>query len=546
MRLSALQIAVLPAAVVLGLYAEWASLRRGPLEEAATGGEIRLAVADLVVGLLFVGCGLVVWMRRERLTGALLATAGFTWFLGTFAASGDSGYADFGALLLTLHRGPLVHALLSYPSGRLERPTERAAVAVAYVVSAMPDVGGTPEAGIVVAVIVLGVGAERFGKATGPMRRARATAALAIAAFAAVLLVSALARTADSSAALDRAVLWGYDIVLAGVAVGLTLDLMLGRWVRATVTGLVVDLGEASGAGALRDRLADALGDRSLVLGYRLDSGVYVDERGRELELPEEEGDRRVTTVTDGGEPVAALVHDAAVLASPDLVVSVAAAARIAVANARLQAEVLRQVDELEASRRRIVEAGDTERRGLERELRDGAEQRLVAVETLLDEAGDRAEGALAVTLAETHEKLEQTRFELREFARGVHPRVLADHGLGAALAELAERSATPVELRIPRARYAAPVEAAAYFVCSEALANVGKYAEASRVVVDLKERDRLLVLAVSDDGKGGASLDKGSGLRGLTDRVEALRGRLTVTSPPGEGTRLVAELPLD
>src|SRR6266545_1845787 len=174
MRLSALQIAVLPAAVVLGLYAEWASLRRGPLEEAATGGEIRLAVADLVVGLLFVGCGLVVWMRRERLTGALLATVGFTWFLGTFAASGDSGYADFGALFLTLHRGPLVHALLSYPSGRLERPTERAAVAVAYVVSAMPDVGGTPEAGIVVAVIVLGVGAERFGKATGPMRRARA------------------------------------------------------------------------------------------------------------------------------------------------------------------------------------------------------------------------------------------------------------------------------------------------------------------------------------------------------------------------------------
>jgi signal transduction histidine kinase len=545
-RLSALQIAVLPAAVVLGLYAEWASLRRGPLEEAATGGEIRLAVADLVVGLLFVGCGLVVWMRRERLTGALLATAGFTWFLGTFAASGDSGYADFGALFLTLHRGPLVHALLSYPSGRLERPTERAAVAVAYVVSAMPDVGGTPEAGIVVAVIVLGVGAERFGKATGPMRRARATAALAIGAFAAVLLVSALARTADSSAALDRAVLWAYDIVLAGVAVGLTLDLMLGRWVRATVTGLVVDLGEASGAGALRDRLADALGDRSLVLGYRLDSGVYVDERGRELELPEEAGDRRVTTVTDGGEPVAALVHDAAVLASPDLVASVAAAARIAVANARLQAEVLRQVDELEASRRRIVEAGDTERRGLERELRDGAEQRLVAVEKLLDEAGHQAEGDFAATLAETHAKLEQTRSELREFARGIHPRVLADRGLCAALAELAERSATPVELHVSAARHAAALEAAAYFVCSEALANVGKYAEASRVVVDINERDGLLVVAVSDDGKGGASLEKGSGLRGLADRVEALRGRLTVTSPPGKGTRLVAELPLD
>jgi signal transduction histidine kinase len=545
-RLSALRLAVIPACVALGLYAEWASLRRGPLQEAPTAGEIRLAVADLAVGLIFVACGLVIWTRRGNRAGPLFVTAGVFWFLGTFVASGDSGYADFGALFLTLHRGPLVHALLSYPSGRLERRMERAAVAVAYILSTVPYIGRTPGGELALALIVLGVGAQRFATATGPERRARATAALASAAFAAVLFVSALARAAGSGGAVDRAVLWAYDIVLAGIVVGLTLDLMLGRWVRATVTGLVVDLGESSEAGTLRDRLADALGDRSLVLGYRLDSGVYVDERGREVELPEGEGDRRVTTVTDGGEAVAALVHDAAVLASPDLLRSVAAAARIAVVNARLQAEVLGQVDELEASRRRIVEAGDTERRRLEQELREGAEQRLVAVETLLDDAGDRAEGALAVTLAETHEQLEQTRSELREFARGVHPHVLADRGLGAALAELAERSAIPVELRVRDVRYAAPVEAAAYFVCSEALANVGKYADASRVVVDINEREGLLVVAVSDDGKGGASLEKGSGLRGLADRVEALRGRLTVTSPPGEGTRLVAELPLD
>jgi signal transduction histidine kinase len=476
----------------------------------------------------------------------VFVTAGFFWFLGTFAASGVSGYADFGAIFLTLHRGPLVHALLSYPRGRLERRMERAAVAVAYVLSVVPGIGQTPAGGVALAVIVMGVGTERFVTATGPERQARAAAAVASAAFAAVLLVSALTLAAGSGPTVDRAVLWAYDVVLAGIAVGLTLDLMLGRWVRATVTGLVVDLGETSEAGPLRDRLANALGDRSLVLGYRSDSGVFVDERGREVELPEGEGDRRVTTVTDGGEPVAVLVHDAAVLASPDLVRSVASVARIAVVNSGLRAEVMSQVDELEASRRRILEAGDTERQRLEQELREGAEQRLVAVETLLNEAGDRAEGNLAVTLAETHEQLEHTRSELREFARGVHPRLLTDRGLGAALAELAERSAAPVELRVPTARYAAPVEAAAYFVCSEALANVGKYADASRVVVDIDQRDRLLVVAVSDDGKGGASLEKGSGLRGLADRVEALRGRLTVTSPPREGTRLVAELPLD
>jgi signal transduction histidine kinase len=545
-RLGALRLAVLPAAVALGLYAEWASLRRGPLQVPPTAGENRLAAADLAVGLLFVVCGLVIWMRRESRAGPLFVTAGIFWFLGTFAASGVSGYADFGAIFLTLHRGPLVHALLSYPSGLLERRLERAAVAAAYVVSVVPAIGQTVAGGIALAVVVLGVAIERFATARGPERRARAAAAVASAGFAAVLVVSAVARAAGSGDAMDRAVLWSYDVVLAGIAVGLTLDLMLGRWVRATVTGLVVDLGETSEAGVLRDRLADALGDRSLVIGYRLDSGVFVDERGREVELPEGEGDRRVTTVTDGGEPVAALVHDAAVLASPDLVSSVAAAARIAVVNSRLQAEVVSQVDEIEASRRRIVEAEETERQRLEQELREGAEQRLVAVETLLGEAGDRAEGALAVTLAETHEQLEKTRSELREFARGVHPRVLVDHGLGAALAELAERSVTPVELRVPPARYAAPVEAAAYFVCSEALANVGKYAEASRVVVEIDERDRLLVVAVSDDGKGGASLEKGSGLRGLADRVEALGGRLTVTSPTGEGTRLVAELLLD
>jgi len=545
-RLGALRLVILPAAVALGLYAEWASLRRGPLQVPPTAGENRLAAADLAVGLLFVVCGLVIWMRRESGAGPLFVATGIFWFLGTFAASGVSGYADFGAIFLTLHRGPLVHALLSYPSGRLERRLERAAVAAAYVVSVVPTIGQTVAGGIALAVVVLGVAIERFATARGPERRARAAGAVASAGFAAVLVVSAIARAAGSGDAVDRAVLWSYDVVLAGIAVGLTLDLMLGRWVQATVTGLVVDLGETSEAGVLRDRLADALGDRSLVIGYRLDSGVFVDERGREVELPEGEGDRRVTTVTDGGEPVAALVHDAAVLASPDLVSSVAAAARIAVVNSRLQAEVVSQVEEIEASRRRIVEAEETERQRLEQELREGAEQRLVAVETLLGEAGDRAEGALAVALAETYEQLEKTRSELREFARGVHPRVLVDHGLGAALAELAERSVALVQLRVPPARYAAPVEAAAYFVCSEALANVGKYAEASRVVVEIDERGRLLVVAVSDDGKGGASLEKGSGLRGLADRVEALGGHLTVTSPTGEGTRLVAEFPLD
>jgi signal transduction histidine kinase len=321
---------------------------------------------------------------------------------------------------------------------------------------------------------------------------------------------------------------------------------VLGRWVQATVTGLVVDLGEVDGAGTLRDRLAKALGDRSLRVGYWLpERGVYVDDQGREVDLPAADGDRSVTIVREGGDPVAVLVHDAGVLTDPELARSVAAAARIAVANARLQAEVRRQIQDLEASRRRLLEAGDAERRRLERELREGAEGRLGRLETLLDAAGRRADGALAAIVAETRSALERTRSELGEFARGVHPRLLVEEGLAPALRELAGRSDVPVQLAVPGDRYPPAVEAASYFVCSEALANAGKYAAASRIAVEVVERDGTLAVSVRDDGLGGATFAAGSGLRGLADRVEAVGGRLTVTSPPGEGTTIVAELPL-
>jgi len=543
----ALRLSLLPACISLGLYAEWAALSRGPLQAPASGAEIRLAAADFLVGLVLVSCGLLAWTRRpESRTGLLLTLAGFAWFLGTFSGSGRAGYADFGALFLTLHRGPLVHALLSYPTGRLERLAEWAAVGFAYVVSAIADVGETPGATIALAAVVLVVGAQRFARAAGPQRRARAAAAVGSAAFAAVLLFSGLARIGGSTPSLDRGVLWAYQVVVAGIAIGLTLDLLRGGWVRATVTRLVVDLGEGEETGRLRDHLANALGDRSLVLGYWLaDRGVYVDDRGRELELPNEDGDRRVTIVRDSGEPVAALVHGADVLADRRLVESVAAAARIAVINARLQAEVRRQVDELEASRRRVVEVGDSERRRLERELHEGAERRLAEVEALLDEAARGANGGLATLLAQTQAKLEGTRSELREFARGIHPRVLTDGGLPAALRDLVERAAVPVELQVEDMRYPSPVEAAVYFVCSEALANVRKHADASGAAVQVTKRNHLLVVVVSDDGRGRASVEEGSGLRGLADRVEALGGRLTVTSRPGAGTRLVAELPV-
>jgi signal transduction histidine kinase len=544
----AVALTLLPAGLALGVFAEWASLRSAPFEPPATSSDIRLAAADLATGLVLIACGLVAWERRpESWTGPLLTVSGFAWFLGTFSNSGWPGYAGFGSAFVTLHRGPLVHALLAYPSGRLRRWAEAGAVGLAYVLAAVADAGGTPAAASFLACLVLAAAGYRFAESAGPDRHARLVALAASAAFAAVLVAGAAARLTGAGTSADRGVLWAYQVVLVLIAVGLTLDLLLRRWTQATVTGLVVDLGELGETAPLRDRLAAALGDSSLAIGYRLpDRDAYVDDLGRALELPEAGGDRAVTLVREGDEPVAAMIHDAGALADPDLVDSVAAAARIAVANARLQAEVRRQLDELEASRRRIVEAGDAQRRRLEGELREGAERRLFEVASLLGGlARDGDKSSFSAMLAETRGELERAQAELGEFARGVHPRMLTEGGLRAALTDLAGRAAVPIEVSVVDGRFPVSIEAAAYFVCSEALANIGKYAEASRAAIAVERRDGTLAVSVMDDGRGGASLDAGSGLRGLADRVEAIGGRLHVESPPGEGTVVSAELPL-
>jgi len=274
------------------------------------------------------------------------------------------------------------------------------------------------------------------------------------------------------------------------------------------------------------------------VVGYWLPGdGGYVDEAGRPVQLPPAGSGRIVTPLEQDGQPVAVLVHDASVLGDPALVANVASAARLAVSNVRLQAEVRARVAEVAASRRRLVEAADAQRRGLELRLRHGAEQRLARVEELLDDP--------APPLLEVAHGLDAARAELREFARGIHPSALVERGLLAALIELGATSPLPVAVAAPSGRLPPAVEAAAYFVCSEALANIAKHAQASSASVRLDTRAGGLTVEVTDDGRGGGDPAGGSGLRGLADRVEALGGRLRLESPPGRGTRLTAELPL-
>jgi signal transduction histidine kinase len=213
-----------------------------------------------------------------------------------------------------------------------------------------------------------------------------------------------------------------------------------------------------------------------------------------------------------------------------------------------LDAELQESLAELRASRARIVEAGDAARRRIERDLHDGAQSRLVAVSLLLRSARTRADSDddLAALLDQAQEELQTSMKELRELARGIHPIVLTDRGLEPALRVVISRAPVPVTLEIDAAeRLPPPVETAAYFVVSEALANVAKYARASQASVAVRRSNGRVTVEVADDGIGGANATSGSGLRGLADRVAALDGTLSLDSPKGRGTRLRAEIPL-
>jgi signal transduction histidine kinase len=453
-----------------------------------------------------------------------MSATGFAWFLGTLWAP-----AAF------LHRGPLAQLLISYPGGRLSSRLQRVGVAAAYAYAVADVVAGSNYATIIFALGLVALSARRYVEAAGSERRARLASLIAAAAFGLVLVAGAIVRLAGVGSGF--VVLLAYDLTVCLIAIGLFADLLWGRWAHAAVTGLVVDLGEPVTGATLRDRLARALGDPTLVVGYWLtEQGRYVDDVGRPVALPATGAERAVTPIEDSGRRIAVLVHDRAVLDDHALLAAVGSAAQLAVANARLQAEVGTRVGEVEASRRRIVEASDEQRGRLERELREGAERRLAQVAELLSDGGE--------PLADVRAGLDAARAELREFARGMHPATLTERGLEEAVRELAGRCPITVEVAVPPARFPPAIEAAAYFVCAESLTNVVKHAEASTVHIGITQEDGRLTVVVADDGIGGADPSRSSGLRGLSDRVEALGGSLAVESPPGGGTRVMAELP--
>jgi hypothetical protein len=494
------------AAVGLGLAAEAAAFR---------WDEPGRWLPDLIVGLTFVVCGVLAF-RAARAAATLLAATGVAWFLGTFSAG-----------LLYLHRGTLVHLIVAYPGWRPRSRLELAAIAAGYVAAIVEPVWQSEAATITGAAVLVAVVAR--GYATAPVRRDRRTALQAAVALGAVLAAGAVALATVPDRDAVAPVLHVYEATLVAIAVGICVRLRQP----SEVTDLVVELGE-SRSGTLRDRLARALGDPTLTVGYwSAEDGAYLGATGERLAVP---ADRAATHVERDGAPFAVLVHDAAVLRDPQLVAAVASATRLSASNIALRAEVRAQAEELGASRRRLLAAADEERRRLELRLREGPQRRLQALTATLD--GDER-------LAPARRQLARTLDDLQELGRGLHPRELSEDGLRAALVALAERAPVPVAVDVRVGRLPAAVEATVYYVCAEALANVAKYAQAAAARLEVSTDDRRVGLVVADDGVGGADPARGTGLQGLADRVAALGGSLTVVSPAGGGTRLTAEVPL-
>jgi len=567
----ALRLALWPAGFVLGVFS--LALSRGDPAFSFAGGSLGGAIALLGAGWALLACALLFWGRRPvNAFGPILASAACAWFLAEWDNPGAGSAAVFTiGLVLFAASTPLVGwAMLAYPTGSVARWSGRAAVAIALggaviVLGLVPTLVYDPAAqgcaqcpanllliaddpglyddvnrlgirlGLVWALVLIAVAGWGLARSSPARRRVVVPVVLAGSAhlaFVAATFAASLDRGFVGSGALERRLWLGQAAALVALALAVGWGLVQARRTRAAVARIVVELAEPAAAGSLRDALARTLDDPRLELAYPVGEGRYVDASGHQVNLAVS-GGRSATPLVRDGRPVAVLVHRAGLLDTPALLEEVTSTAHLALENERLQAEARAQLEDLRASRARIVEAADEERRRLERDLHDGAQQRLVglslALRLLRGRVDPRTE--LVARLDEADTELQRAVTELRELAHGIHPAALSDEGLAVALEALVERASTPLRVGdMPRERFPPSVETAAYILVAET-------AKAGAVSVGACRHDGVLVVeAVAETAP--------EGLVELDDRFGALDGTLLVEGRPDGGVRIRAEIP--
>jgi signal transduction histidine kinase len=538
-------------------------------------GRVSRAHAALVgwITLSYVLCGLIAWSRRpDSRFGPLLVAAGFAPALSTLSVASADVPHTVGEALRLLPPVLFLHVFLAYPTGRLARASERALVAVAYAAAIgfqlvrmvlggtasdnlievvdQPDSAGAVRwlqmtAICVLALVAVGVLVARRRGAGRPLRR---SPELVVASFIVALVLIAVGLLVANLGGPAAAPLRVLTFLVIGIApIAFLVGLLQSRLARSAVGELLVELRSDLVASDLRDALARALRDPSLTLMYWLpEFGSWADLDGHAVQLPGRSSGRATTLIDRAGVDVAALVHDPSLDDEPELLAAVSAGAAIALEHSRLHVELKARLAELTGSRARVIDAGQRERQRLERNLHDGAQQRLIALSLQLGLLEERLHDSDATaSLEQARGEIALSLAELRAVAQGLHPAVVTGHGLAVALESLSALAAIPVRLTVDLdGRLHERVEVAAYYVVSEGLANVAKHAQATSATVEVARSNGQVVVEVVDDGIGGAHTERGSGLRGLADRVEALGGRLRVWTPLGGGTRIRAEIP--
>jgi signal transduction histidine kinase len=526
------------------------------------------------VTLPYIFAGIVAWRRRpDSFFGPLMIIAGFVTQLSILQWTSQPLLNTVGQLCDLLVAAVWLHLFLAYPSGRLAGRPELAVVIISYIAAVGLQIvilllGGFNDLHLLAvvkreaaaetvqnvqlltlsALSLVGVALLWWRWRSLPRWQRRRPAQIVINCFSLTLVMLAALLTAGTFQ------LPGFEIIrlatftAAGLApLAFLAGLLDARLAKAGVGELLIQLG-TDPAPDLQELLAQALRDPTLSLIYWLPQyDSWADQDGSPATLPEPDSRRRAAIVKQDGEQIAALVYDATLGEEPELVEAVSAAAGIALENGRLEAELRARLQELHGSRTRVVEAQQNERRRLERDLHDGAQQRLVALALelglLAEQAGDDPSTQTRLKRART--EVAQSLDELRDIARGLHPAVVSGHGLRVALESLV--AAAPLEVQLQTdglPRLAEPLEVAAYYVVSESLTNAAKHAQAERLTVDVRMIGNTLITEIVDDGIGGADSERGTGLRGLADRIEALNGRLRIWSAAGQGTRVRAEIP--